>query len=103
MVGADRVAAGLGHRVGGRATTTGAGAQRAEIRLSPGSPPFDVSIYAGERVGVAGLDGNGQEKFLRVLACWNSPPREVVSRDTTGRTRLRSFARPPSTASSTCP
>jgi ABC-type sugar transport system ATPase subunit len=92
MVGADRVAAGLTiesvHDGDPELVLSGR-----QIRLSPGSPPFDVSIHAGERIGVAGLDGNGQEKFLRILACLDQPAEGTVSRHhNTGRTRLRSFA-----------
>jgi ABC-type sugar transport system ATPase subunit len=36
--------------------------------LEPGSPPIDQTILAGELVGVAGLEGHGQERFLQVLA-----------------------------------
>jgi ABC-type sugar transport system ATPase subunit len=93
MVGADRVAAGLAIE-----SVAGEGEPELvlsgqQIRLSPGSPPFDVSIHAGERIGVAGLEGNGQEKFLRVLACLDQPAEGTVSRAfATGKTRLRSFA-----------
>jgi ABC-type sugar transport system ATPase subunit len=93
MVGADRVAAGLAIESvddNGQPELVLSGRQ---IRLTPGSPPFNVSIYAGERLGVAGLDGNGQEKFLRVLACLDQPAEGAVSREgATGTTRLRSFA-----------
>jgi ABC-type sugar transport system ATPase subunit len=91
MVGADRVAAGLTiESVDDDPELVLSGQQ---IRLSPGSPPFDVSIHAGERIGVAGLDGNGQEKFLRILACLDQPAEGTVSRDhDAGQTRLRSFA-----------
>lgn len=34
---------------------------------------FDESIHAGEIVGLAGLDGNGQETFLETLAGLRSP------------------------------
>jgi ABC-type sugar transport system ATPase subunit len=92
MVGADRVAAGLTiESVDDDDPELVLSGQ--QIRLSPGSPPFDVSIHAGERIGVAGLDGNGQEKFLRILACLDQPAEGTVSRDhDTGKTRLRSFA-----------
>lgn len=36
--------------------------------LSDGAPPIDQTITAGELVGVAGLEGHGQERFLQVLA-----------------------------------
>lgn len=44
-----------------------------EIRLSPGAAPFSRSIAAGEIVGLAGLDGHGQEEFLKALAGLEAP------------------------------
>jgi ABC-type sugar transport system ATPase subunit len=38
------------------------------VRLIEGSEPIDVELRAGELVGVAGLEGHGQDSFLRVLA-----------------------------------
>ena len=35
---------------------------------TPQARPLDVEIRAGELVGVAGLEGHGQDRFLRVLA-----------------------------------
>jgi ribose transport system ATP-binding protein len=37
------------------------------IRLYPGKPSFDATIFRGEIVGLAGLEGHGQEKFLLTL------------------------------------
>jgi len=37
-------------------------------RLDPLSEPFDFTAYAGEIVGLAGLDGQGQSEFARALA-----------------------------------
>jgi ABC-type sugar transport system ATPase subunit len=43
-------------------------ALRAEgVRLREGREPIDVEIRPGELVGVAGLEGHGQDQFLRVL------------------------------------
>jgi ABC-type sugar transport system ATPase subunit len=92
MVGADRVAAGLAIESVDEGETEPVLSGR-QIRLRPGCPAFDVSIRAGERIGVAGLDGNGQEKFLRVLACLDQPAEGAVSREQSSRSvRLRSFA-----------
>lgn len=44
------------------------------VRLHRQAAPINVKIHAGELVGVAGLEGNGQDRFLRVLA--GSPPAE---------------------------
>lgn len=38
------------------------------VRLRPDKAPIDVSIRAGELVGLAGLEGHGQDLFLRGLA-----------------------------------
>jgi ABC-type sugar transport system ATPase subunit len=38
------------------------------VRLHEAAAPIDVEIRAGELVGVAGLEGHGQDDFLRVLA-----------------------------------
>ena len=37
------------------------------LALRPGSTPFDVEIRAGELIGVAGLEGHGQDEFLDAL------------------------------------
>lgn len=38
------------------------------VCLKHGSKPIDMEVRAGELVGVAGLEGHGQDAFLRVLA-----------------------------------
>jgi ABC-type sugar transport system ATPase subunit len=49
------------------------------VRLREHAAPIQAEIRAGELVGVAGLEGHGQDRFLRVLA--GDPPAdgEVVS------------------------
>src|SRR5262249_14814020 len=37
------------------------------LPLRPGGRPVDVEIHAGELVGVAGLEGHGQDEFLDAL------------------------------------
>jgi ABC-type sugar transport system ATPase subunit len=37
------------------------------VQLRPGAAPFDFTLRAGEIVGVAGLEGHGQDAFLHVL------------------------------------
>ncbi len=37
------------------------------LSLAPGATPFDDSVKAGEIVGLAGLEGQGQEAFLEAL------------------------------------
>lgn len=53
------------------------------VSLNEGSKPIDVEVRAGELVGVAGLEGHGQDRFLRVLAGVSPPAGEVecLSRD----------------------
>jgi ABC-type sugar transport system ATPase subunit len=91
MVGADRAAAKAGHAVRddhGQDVVLRA----RQLRLGPQTRPFDVELRAGERVGVAGLEGNGQEQFLRILAGLDRPGSGTVFREyPTGPTRLRSF------------
>jgi len=38
------------------------------LRIWPGAPAFDFALHRGEIVGVAGLDGQGQSDFVRILA-----------------------------------
>lgn len=38
------------------------------LAVWPGAKPFDFDLRRGEIVGVAGLDGQGQDAFVRVLA-----------------------------------
>jgi ABC-type sugar transport system ATPase subunit len=37
------------------------------VRLSPNAAPIDFDVKAGELVGLAGLEGHGQDRFLRIL------------------------------------
>jgi ribose transport system ATP-binding protein len=41
--------------------------------IAPGASPVTQTIAAGEIVGLAGLDGHGQERFLKVLAGLERP------------------------------
>ncbi|WP_449282772.1 sugar ABC transporter ATP-binding protein [Leucobacter sp.] len=38
------------------------------LTLAPGRAPIDVTIRAGELVGLAGLEGQGQDAFIKALA-----------------------------------
>lgn len=38
------------------------------MRLQPASRPFDFALEAGQIVGITGLDGQGQDLFLRALS-----------------------------------
>ena len=47
------------------------------IALHGDARPFDVTIRAGEVIGLAGLEGHGQDAFLKALAGLTSPGGEV--------------------------
>lgn len=60
-------------RTGRGARTAGKPVLRAEgIRLAPTTKPIDLELREGEVVGLAGLEGQGQDNFLRVLS--GAPP-----------------------------
>ncbi len=44
-----------------------------DMSLRPERPSFDEQIHEGEVIGLAGLDGNGQEAFLEALAGFRAP------------------------------
>jgi ABC-type sugar transport system ATPase subunit len=49
-----------------------------QLRLRPGREPFNVDVRAGELVGVAGLEGHGQEAFLWALRGAGADGGEVI-------------------------
>jgi ABC-type sugar transport system ATPase subunit len=55
------------------------------IRLRPGRSPFDVTVRKGEIVGLAGLEGHGQDEFLRILAGLHKPSGGRLEVDAAGR------------------
>jgi ABC-type sugar transport system ATPase subunit len=62
------------HRVAERRVADDAARVRDEIvlstrgvRVSPSTAPIDLDVRAGELVGLAGLEGHGQDRFLRIL------------------------------------
>jgi ABC-type sugar transport system ATPase subunit len=61
-----------------------------DLRLAPERPPVEVEIRAGELVGLAGLEGHGQEIFLEAL--WGRVPAggEAVRHTDGGEVPLRS-------------
>jgi ABC-type sugar transport system ATPase subunit len=54
------------------------------VALRSDRPAFDVSIRTGEVVGLAGLEGHGQDEFLRCIAGLHSPLAGMVRLDTDG-------------------
>jgi len=69
------------------------------VRLQPHTDTLETEIHAGEIVGVAGLEGHGQERFVRALAGVDAPAdgqilrvlddREVALRSQRQAARLR--------------
>ena len=64
----------------------------AGLALGPGKAPFSETVKAGEIVGLSGLDGHGQERFLEMLAGLVSPgDGEIMVGDGDARTRVAGF------------
>ncbi len=64
----------------------------ADLALGPGKAPFSETVRAGEIVGLSGLDGHGQERFLEILAgLAGAGGGEVVVGDGRTRTRVEGF------------
>lgn len=55
------------------------------VALASGAAPIDDDVLAGEIVGLAGLDGHGQEAFLEILGGFRAPQ--------SGRVTIHSGAR----------
>jgi ABC-type sugar transport system ATPase subunit len=90
MTGADQVAqadASFGRRIEGTVALRASG-----VALDPAARPIDVEFPAGEIVGLAGLEGHGQDRFLQVLAGVRPHAGRVVSASAAGERELRSRA-----------
>lgn len=78
------------HREG---TDLGPVVLRAEqLRLHRDGAPFDVDIRAGELVGLAGLEGHGQEEFLDALRGSGVAQGSVLRVTDAGEAAISSFA-----------
>jgi len=51
------------------------------IALSPSAVSFDLSVRAGEIVGIAGLEGHGQVAFVEAIAGLRRPSRGLIETD----------------------
>jgi ribose transport system ATP-binding protein len=70
----------------------GAELRAAGLALAPGKAPFSETVRAGEIVGLSGLDGHGQERFLETLAGLQRPGSgEVVVGDRGPGVRIEGF------------
>ncbi len=90
MTGADHLAGGKGaHQRTARPATAQAVIAVRDLRLRPGAPAVSFELKAGEVVGLAGLEGHGQDEFLRSL--WEGDRNGSVLRVTpAGSTPVRS-------------
>ena len=69
MSGADRLTAGAGPEIAASRRVRDAPVLETRgVRLHRASEPIDFSLRGGELVGLAGLEGQGQDLFLRTLA-----------------------------------
>jgi ABC-type sugar transport system ATPase subunit len=90
MTGADHLTSGA--EKAPREATDGAPAVlRAEgLRLRPGGPAIDFTLTRGELVGVAGLEGHGQDLFLHALRGAGAVSGEVYASTDETRVAVRS-------------
>jgi ribose transport system ATP-binding protein/rhamnose transport system ATP-binding protein len=86
MTGADHLTGEAGESVA-RAAPGQCVLEARGLRLRPDAPPVDFSLRTGELVGLAGLEGQGQDAFLRSLRGAGAYQGEVV-RLTDGEARV---------------
>jgi ABC-type sugar transport system ATPase subunit len=64
-----------------------------DLVLRDGAAPITLSIHAGEVIGVAGLEGHGQDEFVKALAGIADRPGTIERIDADGRRRAVSSHR----------
>ena len=67
MTGEDHLTAGVESGLAPPARAGRGRAARGGAAAGPGAEPIDFALHAGELVGLAGLEGHGQDAFLRAL------------------------------------
>jgi ribose transport system ATP-binding protein len=63
-----------------------------DVTLRSGASPITQRINGGEILGLAGLDGHGQERFLNVLAGLETAPGRVACSGADGSRQITGFA-----------
>ncbi|MBV8987517.1 MAG: sugar ABC transporter ATP-binding protein [Solirubrobacterales bacterium] len=90
MSGADHLTTGGEPNLPASQRLTGASLLQARgVRLREGAAPIDFTLAAGEVVGLAGLEGHGQDAFVRAL-CGGPHYGEIVRLDGDAATVIRS-------------
>jgi len=92
MSGADHLTAGAGEERPASERVRGPGVLAARaLRLRPEAAPVQFTLHGGELVGLGGLEGHGQDSFLRAL--WTGAGAgEVVRLRSDAETVIRSAA-----------
>jgi ABC-type sugar transport system ATPase subunit len=92
MSGAEHLTEGAGSDVAAAERVRGEAVLAARgVRLRERAGVIDFALSSGELVGLAGLEGHGQDVFLRAL--WDGPSEgEVVRLEAGGETPIRSSA-----------
>ena len=78
MTGTERVSQERHRRPAAQATSGEKVISASNLQLAPGKKPIDLDIEAGELIGLAGLEGHGQDEFLAALAGRIQLPGQVV-------------------------